>query len=90
LITSLTNFSRPRKGGIIAIELRDGDKLVGVDITSGENDIMLFSDILCDSTTTNKFHIVISKNPMLVIWIFFCTMLNCTITIFIYFILMHQ
>jgi DNA gyrase subunit A len=25
--TSLTNFSRPRKGGIIAIELRDGDKL---------------------------------------------------------------
>ncbi len=41
--TSLTNFSRPRKGGIIAIELRDGDKLVGVDITSGENDIMLFS-----------------------------------------------
>jgi DNA gyrase subunit A len=41
--TSLTNFARPRKGGIIAIELRDGDKLVGVDITSGENDIMLFS-----------------------------------------------
>lgn len=41
--TALTNFSRPRKGGIIAIELRDDDKLVGVDITSGENDIMLFS-----------------------------------------------
>ncbi len=41
--TSLTNFARPRKGGIIAIELRDGDKLVGVEITSGENDIMLFS-----------------------------------------------
>jgi len=41
--TSLTNFSRPRKGGIIAIELRDGDKLVGVEITSGEHDIMLFS-----------------------------------------------
>ncbi|WXU00607.1 MAG: DNA gyrase subunit A [Catillopecten margaritatus gill symbiont] len=41
--TSLTNFSRPRKGGIIAIELRDSDKLVGVEITSGENDIMLFS-----------------------------------------------
>ncbi|BAS68167.1 DNA gyrase subunit A [Bathymodiolus septemdierum thioautotrophic gill symbiont] len=41
--TSLTNFSRPRRGGIIAIELRDGDKLVGVEITSGENDIMLFS-----------------------------------------------
>ena len=41
--TSLTNFARPRKGGINAIELRDGDKLVGVEITSGENDIMLFS-----------------------------------------------
>ena len=41
--TSLTNFARPRKGGIIAIELRDGDKLVGVEITSGEHDIMLSS-----------------------------------------------
>ncbi len=41
--TSLTNFSKPRKGGIIAIELRDNDKLVGVEITSGEHDIMLFS-----------------------------------------------
>lgn len=41
--TALTNFSRPRKGGIIAIELRNDDKLVGVEITSGENDVMLFS-----------------------------------------------
>ncbi|NYT28117.1 MAG: DNA gyrase subunit A [Candidatus Thiodubiliella endoseptemdiera] len=41
--TALTNFARPRKGGIIAIDLRDEDKLVGVDITSGEQDIMLFS-----------------------------------------------
>jgi DNA gyrase subunit A (EC 5.99.1.3) len=40
---ALSNCSRPRKGGIIAIELRDGDKLVGVEITSGEDDIMLFS-----------------------------------------------
>ena len=32
--------------------------------------IKLFSDILCDSPTTNKFQIVISKNPMLVIRIF--------------------
>jgi hypothetical protein len=46
--------------------------------------IKLFSDILCDSLTTNKFQIVISKNPMLVIWIFFCTILNCTINILIY------
>lgn len=41
--TALINFSKPRKGGIIAIELRDDDKLVGVEITSGEHDIMLFS-----------------------------------------------
>lgn len=41
--TALTNFSKPRKGGIIAIELRDNDQLVGVEITSGEHDIMLFS-----------------------------------------------
>ncbi len=41
--TALTDFSRPRKGGIIAIALRNNDKLVGVDITSGANDIMLFS-----------------------------------------------
>jgi DNA gyrase subunit A len=41
--TALSNFSKPRKGGIIAIELRDNDKLVGVEITSGEYDIMLFS-----------------------------------------------
>ncbi|MBT4315683.1 MAG: DNA gyrase subunit A, partial [Candidatus Thioglobus sp.] len=40
---ALSNCSRPIKGGIIAIELRDGDKLVGVEITSGEDDIMLFS-----------------------------------------------
>jgi len=41
--TSLKNFSRPRNGGIIAIELRDDDKLVGVEITAGEHDILLFS-----------------------------------------------
>jgi hypothetical protein len=33
--------------------------------------IKLFLDILCDNPTTNKFQIVISKNPMLVIWIYF-------------------
>jgi len=41
--TSLSNFSRPRKGGIIAIELRGDDKLVGVEITAGKHDILLFS-----------------------------------------------
>ncbi|MET0051053.1 MAG: DNA gyrase subunit A [Candidatus Thiodiazotropha sp.] len=41
--TSLESFSRPRANGIIAVDLRDGDKLVGVDITDGEQDILLFS-----------------------------------------------
>jgi DNA gyrase subunit A len=41
--TPLEAFSRPRAGGIIAVDLREGDKLIGVDITDGEQDIMLFS-----------------------------------------------
>ncbi|MBT3015851.1 MAG: DNA gyrase subunit A [Candidatus Thiodiazotropha sp. (ex Clathrolucina costata)] len=41
--TSLEAFSRPRANGIIAVDLRDGDKLVGVAITDGEQDILLFS-----------------------------------------------
>lgn len=41
--TSLSNFSRPRAGGIIAINLREGDELIGVDLTNGTNEIMLFS-----------------------------------------------
>ncbi|MCG7947401.1 MAG: DNA gyrase subunit A, partial [Candidatus Thiodiazotropha taylori] len=41
--TSLEAFSRPRANGIIAVDLRDGDKLVGVSVTDGEQDIMLFS-----------------------------------------------
>ncbi|MDF1757652.1 MAG: DNA gyrase subunit A [Legionellaceae bacterium] len=40
----LTAFSRPRSSGIIAIALDDDDLLVGVDITDGNKDIMLFSD----------------------------------------------
>ena len=42
--TSLTSYSRPRSNGIIAVNLNDGDELIGVDITNGEDDIMLFSD----------------------------------------------
>lgn len=42
--TALTNFSRPRNGGIIALELRQSDKLIGVDITSDEDEILLFSE----------------------------------------------
>lgn len=41
--TKLTDFSRPRSNGIIAISLDDDDKLIGVDITDGQRDVMLFS-----------------------------------------------
>ena len=41
--TPLTEFSRPRTAGIIAVDLRDGDKLVDVAVTDGNNDVMLFS-----------------------------------------------
>ncbi len=40
---ALTEFSRPRSNGIIALNLRDEDELIGVDITDGRNEIMLFS-----------------------------------------------
>jgi DNA gyrase subunit A len=39
--TSLEAFSRPRQAGIIAIELDPGDRLVGVDITDGQKEIVL-------------------------------------------------
>ena len=42
--TPLADFSRPRANGIIAVDLRDDDYLVNVEITDGERDIMLFSD----------------------------------------------
>ncbi|HDP88609.1 MAG TPA: DNA gyrase subunit A [Thioalkalivibrio sp.] len=41
--TPLVDFSRPRSSGIIAVDLRDGDQLIGVAITEGERDVMLFS-----------------------------------------------
>lgn len=41
---SLEAFSRPRSSGIIAIDLDEHDRLVGVGITDGEKEIMLFSD----------------------------------------------
>ncbi len=41
--TALEAFSRPRQAGIIAIELDEGDRLVGVDITDGSKDIILCS-----------------------------------------------
>ncbi len=42
--TPLTEFSRPRTAGIIAVDLRDGDKLVDVAVTNGDNEVMLFSN----------------------------------------------
>ncbi len=42
--TPLSAFSRPRASGIIALELRDGDRLVDVALTDGEQDVMLFSE----------------------------------------------
>jgi DNA gyrase subunit A len=41
--TALSNFSRPRAGGIIAVDLRGDDVLVDVALTDGDKDIMLFS-----------------------------------------------
>jgi len=41
--TPLSAFSRPRASGIIAVDLRDGDRLVGVALTDGSREIMLFT-----------------------------------------------
>nr|WP_297349270.1 DNA topoisomerase (ATP-hydrolyzing) subunit A [uncultured Glaciecola sp.] len=42
--TELTQYSRPRANGIIAVNLNDGNELIGVDLTDGQSEIMLFSD----------------------------------------------
>lgn len=42
--TPLTDFSRPRASGIIAIELREDDHLIGVELTRGDQDVLLFSN----------------------------------------------
>lgn len=52
--TSLTEFSRPRSNGIIAIDLKGGNKLVGVGITEGQDNILLFGDsgkVVCFNET---------------------------------------
>ncbi|EON88156.1 DNA topoisomerase (ATP-hydrolyzing) subunit A [Plesiomonas shigelloides] len=41
--TPLTDFSRPRSAGIIAVNLNDDDTLIGVDLTHGNDEVMLFS-----------------------------------------------
>ena len=42
--TALTEFSNPRKAGIISVDLDEGDILVGAALTDGKHDVMLFSD----------------------------------------------
>jgi DNA gyrase subunit A len=42
--TALTEFSNPRKAGIIAVGLDEGDFLIGAALTDGKHDVMLFSD----------------------------------------------
>ncbi|OIP18705.1 MAG: DNA gyrase subunit A [Comamonadaceae bacterium CG_4_9_14_3_um_filter_60_33] len=42
--TPLDDFSNPRKAGIIAVNLDEGDYLIGAEITDGQHDVMLFSD----------------------------------------------
>ncbi|WP_387689795.1 DNA topoisomerase (ATP-hydrolyzing) subunit A [Photorhabdus sp. RM71S] len=41
--TALQDFSRPRSAGILAVNLNEGDELIGVDLTDGNNEVMLFS-----------------------------------------------
>ncbi|HEX7328534.1 MAG TPA: DNA gyrase subunit A [Casimicrobiaceae bacterium] len=41
--TMVADFSRPRPSGIIAVDLADGDRLIGVALTDGKHDVMLFS-----------------------------------------------
>jgi DNA gyrase subunit A len=42
--TALSDFSNPRKAGIIAVDLDEGDFLIGAALTDGQHDVMLFSD----------------------------------------------
>lgn len=41
---AMTDFSRPRSNGIIAVELSEGDRLIGVEITNGSQEVMLFTN----------------------------------------------
>jgi DNA gyrase subunit A len=42
--TPLSEFSNPRKAGVIAVDLDEGDYLIGAAVTDGAHDVMLFSD----------------------------------------------
>ncbi|MBN1967777.1 MAG: DNA gyrase subunit A [Candidatus Delongbacteria bacterium] len=50
--TPLMDYSRPNRGGIIAINLREGDELLDVQITTGENEILLGTSL----GYANRFH----------------------------------
>ncbi|WP_392558275.1 DNA topoisomerase (ATP-hydrolyzing) subunit A [Orbus mooreae] len=52
--TSLIEFSRPRSGGIIAINLRDDDELIGVDLTSNDNSASPDDEELNDDMLTDE------------------------------------
>ncbi len=39
--TQLSAFSRPRKAGVVAVKIGDGDGLIGVRVTSGDNELVL-------------------------------------------------
>ncbi len=41
--TNLSEFGNPRAGGIIAIQIEEGDKLIGVKLTAGSNDVMIIT-----------------------------------------------
>ncbi|MCZ2439769.1 MAG: DNA gyrase subunit A, partial [Burkholderiales bacterium] len=42
--TALDGFANPRRAGIIAVDLDEGDHLIGAALTDGKHDVMLFSD----------------------------------------------
>jgi DNA gyrase subunit A len=42
--TPLSDFANPRKAGIIAVNLDEGDYLIGAELTEGQHDVMLFSN----------------------------------------------
>ncbi|MBD9484637.1 DNA gyrase subunit A [Pseudomonas sp. PDM14] len=42
--TPLSQFSRPRSSGLIALKLKEGDTLIAAAITDGAKEVMLFSD----------------------------------------------
>lgn len=43
--TALSDFARQRSSGLRAIELVDGNQLIGVEITDGDKDVMIFSNV---------------------------------------------